>query len=332
MSHNLHTDQSTGQAAIAYAGQTPWHRHGQVITDPYDINAGLREAHIDFEVETVPMYQNIDTSGVEIEPSAVDGRVIIRRTDTLDPLGVASSRYSPFQTKDAVRFLEELLGKGKYKLEVAGALGKGERIWVLVKAEAEAVRIIGDDVVDKYFLIALGHDGQFNVVAMFTGIRVVCNNTLGAALNDAIDSIKIRHTGDVKSKASMAATLLRTAGIYFDEVSEQYRFLATKHIKAEALRSYMMEVCDQVVPYADTSSKVKNRIELYEKAHDTGLGSDLRGVRGTLWGAYNAVTEVVDHQLSETNKDPIKYMGFGTGKEIKRKALKLALDYANKLN
>ena len=332
MSHNLHTDQSTGQAAIAYAGQTPWHQYGQAITDPYDINAGLREAHIDFEVETVPMYHNIDTDGLEIEPSVVPNKVVIRRTDTLVPLGIASSRYRAFQTKDAVRFLDDLLGKGKFKLEVAGALGEGERIWILVKAEGEAVRIIGDDIVDKYFLVALGHDGQFNVVAMFTGIRVVCNNTLSAAIAAADDCIKIRHTGDVLGKASIAATLLRTAGVYFDEVSEQYRYLATKQVKQETLRRYLMDVCDQAVPYADTSQKVKNRIELYEKAHDTGLGSDLKGVRGTLWGAYNAVTEVVDHQLTAKSREPIKYMGFGTGRDIKRKALELAVEHADHMN
>lgn len=331
--HNLHIS-SEGKAAIAYAGATPWHRYGQKITDPYDINAGLQEACIDFEVETVPMYHNIDTGGLEIEPSVVPNRVVIRRTDTLVPLGTASSKYSPFQTKEAVQFLEKLLGKGKFKLEVAGALGEGERIWILVKAEEESLRIIGDDVVDKYFLVALGHDGQFNVVAMFTGIRVVCQNTLGAAIkaSEAAECIKIRHTGNVQMKADIAAELLKTSGKYFNEIADSYRWLATKHIKSAALQSYLMDVCDQSVPYVDASTQIKNRIELYQKAHDTGLGSDLKGVRGTLWAAYNCVTEVVDHQLAVNNKEPIKYMGFGTGRNIKRRALELALDHAAKMN
>jgi len=332
MSHNLHIDEASGQAAIAYAGATPWHQHGQIITDPYDIALALAEAHIDFEVETVPMYHNIDTGGSEVEPSVVPNKVVIRRKDNLVPLGTASSRYRCFQTKDAVRFLEGLLGKGKFKLEVAGALGEGERIWLLVKAEGESISIIGDDIVDKYFLVALGHDGQFNVVAMFTGIRVVCNNTLGAALREAAESIRIRHTGNVNQKADIAAALLRTSGIYFNEVTESYRFLASKHIKKESLLRYLMDVCEQAVPYSDVSSKVKNRIELYQAAHDTGLGSDLKGVRGTLWGAYNCVTEVVDHRLAAANKEPVKYMGFGTGRDIKRRALALALEHAEKLN
>lgn len=334
MSHDLHVDQATGEAAIAYAGATPWHQYGQVITDPYDLSLALAEAHVDFEVETVPMYHNIDEGGTEVVPEAVEGKVVIRRKDTLVPLGTASDRYRVCQTEDAVSFMKTLLGDGKVKLEVAGALGKGERVWFLVKIDEDAISILGDDIIERYFLVALGHDGQFNIVAMFTSVRVVCNNTLGAALRAGKDAecIKIRHTGDIDAKMRMAATLLRDSRIYFNEVTEAYRFLATKHLKKESLLAYLMEVCEQVVPYSDVSSKVKNRIELFQAAHDTGLGTDIKGVRGTLWGAYNAVTEVVDHKLAAGNKEPVKYMGFGTGREIKRRALAIAVEHAEKLN
>jgi phage/plasmid-like protein (TIGR03299 family) len=238
------------------------------------------------------------------------------------------------QTRDGMDFLNEVLGKGKVRLEVAGVLGQGERVWVLARIEGGQLPIIGDDVIEKFLLFALGHDGQFNFIAMFTPVRVVCQNTLTAAMDKAkVDEvIKIRHTGDVQAKLKLAANLLRNAGVFFTEVAESYRYLATKQVDTKVLLSYMMEVCEQSVPFESTSQKVKNRIELYQRAHETGLGSDIKGVRGTLWGAYNAVTEVVDHQLSLNKADPVKYMGFGTGRDIKRKALKTALAYADQMN
>lgn len=335
MSANIHTDKTTGEAAVAYTGATPWHRCGQVITDPYDLLAGLKQAHADFEVETVPMFHDI---GDETTPDGcfdrIPNRVVIRRTDTQVPLGVATDRYQPMQTRDGMDFLNEVLGKGKVRLEVAGVLGQGERVWVLVRLEGGQLPIIGDDVIEKFLLFALGHDGQFNFISVFTPVRVVCQNTLTAAMNKAkVDEvIKIRHTGDVQAKLKMAANLLRNAGVFFTEVAESYRYLASKQVDTKVLLSYMMEVCDQNVPFESTSQKVKNRIELYQRAHETGLGSDIKGVRGTLWGAYNAVTEVVDHQLSLNKADPVKYMGFGTGRDIKRKALTTALAYADQMN
>ena len=332
--HNLNKTAS-GEAAMAYTGATPWHRLGQVVEDPYDLEAGLSLAHADFEVETVPMYHNLGgPADPEITPEAIENRVVIRRADNLVPLGVATDRYKVMQTRDGMDFLKSLLGEGKVRLETIGVLGKGERVWVLAKLEGKQRQIVSDDVIEDYVMFALGHDGQFNFISMFTPIRIVCSNTLSGALRSAKqgECVKIRHTGDVQAKLRLAAELLSKAGVFFDEVTEGYRFLASKQIGERQLQSYMMEVCEQVVPYQDTSQKIKNRIELFTKAHDTGLGSDIAGVRGTLWGAYNAVTEVVDHRLAESNKDPIKYMGFGTGRDIKHRALKIALAHANASN
>ena len=334
--HNIHMDKTSGEAAIAYAGATPWHRHGQKIEDAdvHDVDAALAAAHADFTVETVPMFHNIDDSVPDGCFSAIGNRVVIRRTDTLVPLGVATDRYRCMQTADGMAFLKGILGEGKVAIEVVGVLGSGERVWVLAKVAEGQIPIIGDDVVEKYLLFALGHDGQFNFVGLFTPIRVVCHNTLTSALGAAKSSecVKIRHTGDVQAKLKMAASLLKNAGVFFNEVSESYRFLATKQVNEKVLLDYMMKVCEQRIPYQDTSQKVKNRIELYQKAHEVGVGSDMKGVRGTLWGACNAVTEVVDHKLAADNKEPVKYMGFGTGRDIKRRALSIALDVAKKLN
>lgn len=49
----------------------------------------------------------------------------------------------------------------------------------------------------------------------------------------------------------------------------------------------------------------------------------MKHVRGTLWGAYNAVTEYVDH---DKGADNLSYMAFGRGSEIKQRAFTNAKD------
>ena len=70
-------------------------------------------------------------------------------------------------------------------------------------------------------------------------------------------------------------------------------------------------------------------LELYA----VGQGSDLPGVRGTAWGAYNVVTEWVDHHypLLESGKvsgTRTTSVLFGRYAELKRRALTEALMFA----
>jgi hypothetical protein len=63
--------------------------------------------------------------------------------------------------------------------------------------------------------------------------------------------------------------------------------------------------------------------ELFE----TGIGTDLPGVRGTLWAAYNGITQWVDREsYTSRNKEPLNSIWFGEGERIKR----LAFDAAAK--
>ena len=62
---------------------------------------------------------------------------------------------------------------------------------------------------------------------------------------------------------------------------------------------------------------------------EEGRGNGLAGIRGTLWAAYNGVTELVDHHLAYANAaQRMESICFGEGERTKCLAFAVAQRYA----
>src|SRR5690606_10854332 len=57
-----------------------------------------------------------------------------------------------------------------------------------------------------------------------------------------------------------------------------------------------------------------------------GRGAELS--RGTLWGAYNAVTEYITHERGRSDDARVESAWFGEGARLARRALDVALEFA----
>ncbi len=69
--------------------------------------------------------------------------------------------------------------------------------------------------------------------------------------------------------------------------------------------------------------KSRNRVE---ELIETGLGTDIPGVKGSAWGVYNAYTEWLDHEKSiRGNSTNWERSTFGSGASDRSKALKALL-------
>jgi phage/plasmid-like protein (TIGR03299 family) len=256
---------------------------------------------------------------------AIPDRYALRRTDTKDVLGIVTGFYKPCQNHDAFGFFDGVFGKGKARYEVAGVLGKGEKVWLLAKLPGDFT-VGKEDLIGKYLLLTNGHDTNEPIRAKFTPIRVVCQNTLTAALSRSENEVRIQHIGDVPGKLEVAGKLMKAAGIYFDDLQTVFTgFLRTK-IKEQAVRDYAVRVLnDDTKRFKDLGTAGRKHVEAIQKSHELGRGADIRGVRGTLWGAYNAVTEYVDH---ERTKQDIGFVLHGRGSEIKARAFSIAQQMA----
>jgi phage/plasmid-like protein (TIGR03299 family) len=176
MAHMI--DTTTGTAAIAFAGQTPWHGLGQALTPDASIETWTREAGLNYTVNESPVLFQTDATTM---PEEFKGRKVLHRSDTGGALAVVSDGYRVVQPADVMGFFGKLVELGGFQMETAGVLSHGRRVWALAKVN-QGADVIEGDTVRPYVLLGTSYDGTMATVAKFTSIRVVCNNTITAAL------------------------------------------------------------------------------------------------------------------------------------------------------
>ena len=149
------------------------------------------------------------------------------RTDYNIPLGIVKERYTPVQNTEAFNFFNNAIGKNKALWQTAGFFGNGERIFVSAKLPKNI--FVQDDVIENYLVFTTSHDGSSGVKILFTPIRIVCENTLNAAIHDSTNYISFRHTKSVHNNLDIAAEILETCNNKIANLQEQ--FILMKKIK-----------------------------------------------------------------------------------------------------
>ena len=329
MAHNI-----TEKDSLAYAGETPWHGIGKSLVGlatPVDM---LREAGLEWQVQTMMLYIN------DIGYRAVPDFVGIQRADTGDILGVASNGYKVLQNSQAFDIVDALVAEGGAVVEVAGSIREGRMAWALSRLPGE-FEVVKGDTVRPYFLLAWGHDGKHGVAGVLTPVRVVCNNTLTAALGkkwSRTAQIYFRHFGDLKVRIAEAHKALGIVKTQVETTKIAYQSLAAHRMGQADLVEYFSDLFPSPTASRDeTPDAFERRMDSWRGLQNDlvhlywqGAGNDTATVSGTAWAAYNAVTEYLDHdyptlksgEISVTRQQSVL---FGQKAAVKAQALTNAL-------
>jgi phage/plasmid-like protein (TIGR03299 family) len=312
MSHNINS--------LFYYEEKPWHHLGKKVEAAQTSAGAIVAAGLDWRVNKVQLQR---TDGVEVNAFATV------REDTRATLGVVGYVYRPLQNKEAFSFFDAIVGEKAAIYHTAGALGDGETVWILAKLPGY-IRVVGDDVSEKYLLLANRHDGGGAVRVQFTPIRVVCQNTLNIALTGAERSFRARHTGALGQRVKTVQDYLGIVDAKSALFEEAARKLATVQLTQEAWKNYAK--ASGLVPETPEGERPSSRayqiIEDVSRLFERGKGQDLPGARGTAWGAFNAVVEYVDYVRSTRNDKRAESLLFGSGAQIKQAAWDNALALA----
>jgi len=297
-----------------FVAKGAWHGLGNTLQQPPTTKDAIVQAGLDWRVIEKPCDKPVGTA------APIQQKQLVRDRDE-KVLGTVDCDYTSLQNQDAFRWFDPLIKKGGMTLEAAGSLQGGRRVWVLAKIARTEGRVGLSDLIHSYLLLHNSHDGSTAVWLKFTPIRVVCMNTLAGAASGRFQdlwkkrSACIPHTAPLQDQMAKVQSLVDLNKLEFQMSVEDYQAMADQEVNEDLLSTYLSNVLGTVQP--------KQRPEWSQLLTNFERG---RGNHGrTLWDAYNAVTEWIDHQQTAPAEQRLWSSWFGTGATLREKAHREAI-------
>jgi len=327
-------DEAAFASVVRDVRERPWHGKGTFVDKAMTSAEAIQLAGLDFKVEKFPVYTKVGKKEHHFED-----KFSTVRTDTEDILGLVGGRYQPVQNTEAFDFFDTIVGKGAAIFETAGALGKGETIFITAKLPKH-IKLVKDgkeDVIEQYLFLKNSHDGSSAIVCDFTPIRVVCNNTLNMALaGKTANRIYIKHTSTAVERLKEAHRVMGMIDTVSGYINDVFKKMSTTKLNDTQLKEYiaavmspqekMISIGDWEKHYSKKLVNLTDEIFDYAKGNATQL---LPTTAGTVFGAYNAITGYYQNMKSYDDADEKMWSMImsdnGTARKKTNKAFDLAL-------
>lgn len=304
-----------------------WHGLGEVIEGTLPASEAFQRAQALFPVGLIKLQAVDSTDGSTID---IDDRRAIWRPDTKAILGIASDHYEPIPNSQLLRFAEAI--REEVDMDTVVVLRGGAKVAFTAKLRGSSYQVVAGDKIHRNIVGYLGHDGKTAFGGMFTNVRVVCANTLGFAQSDASRTGKqfaIRHNANDIAQIDTVLQNIDMARQSFAQVVDDYQAMQHVPMSFDLYRNWLEKVY-QVPSKKDRAGRIEDlprKWKQLEKAWHYGLGSDIPGVRDTVYAGLNAVTEVESSMKTEgAGKRRMHSALFGGGSQIIKQAHKLALE------
>lgn len=297
-----------------------WHEVGQRVDKELTSAEAIKASGLDYTLEKRPLF--CDNNGENV---IAENKMAIYNPINNKIIGIVSdNKYKIIQNIEAFDFFDNVVKTGEAVYNSVGALGNGEKIWLLAKLPSNMLYFGNQDIVEKYLLLTNSHDGKESLYMYFTPIRVVCQNTLNASLKDRSDGISIRHCGNIEAKVKTAREALGLALDFYTNLEANFKAFTEKKLTKDDCEKYFDSVLEINENEDDNSTHKINARDNIKALAERGKGTDIEGVKGSLWGAYNAVTEYADHYKT-VRGNRMESLLFGSGAELKKRAFNEAL-------
>ena len=264
----------------------------------------------------------------------------IVRNDNNHCLGVVSTKYHSLENKDMENFCNTLEKAGA-TYENHGEFKDGRIIWAQYSHNDlpsldmnEGKENTPEDKVKSKILVANGHAGEMSVSMLSTTIRIICQNTFIAAMQEGTAYFKQRHTRVVKDSVLQFQDKIEQMSIATKEVLDSFNRWNEIKITDDAAMTIVNKAIQ--IPELPTVTKKKDRVQGQMFLSQRGFNNRERAMlcynqdmaNGSLWGAFNAVTYYVDH---DSGKRKDYYKDFGNGNLIKKRAYNLCSAYERRV-
>ena len=293
MAHQI--DHSKGKAAFISYQKPAWHGLGKVFNQEISIEQALKESGLDFHVDKLPNIHRLG-NGSEI---VSDSSFFTVRTDVQKVLGTRlGPDYTVYQNMEALDIVDELLKTKKVTIETVGAIDDGRKVFTCLKL-TDSIVVDGTDEVEQYVLLANSHDGSLAITAMPTNVRVVCANTLSAALSGTKGAHKIRHTKNAADRVKEAFTIMGLLEDNSKVNAAAYNAMKANSLTKQEFFDYIGNIFITAEEIAGLqqgnkdvlSTRKQNTIAEVLQYANTGVGqAEALGNSLNMWFGFNAIT------------------------------------------
>lgn len=306
-----------------------WHKLGIIFPEDEIIipSEAAKRVSGDLVFARQPLYY--DLPGEKGKKNDSENFAIIRLPTKEDPhpmvLGITSERWHLTPYHEMASALDKM-DTSIFKVETAGLLSGGSLLFIALRGEDWSV--LGKDAMQTYFLLNLSLTPGIGHRVLHTNVRVVCNNTNEAALASSQIQLRIPHGADAKQQIGLAGDLVQRFRNAQEETKRIFDVFASTPAPAETVNA----IHAAAWPEPRLPAKLRmlknvvgqEGIEVFKRgldpvlftslttaqeAHDRALerckevreagierfeSFEPQELRGTVWAAYNAVTEVAD--------------------------------------
>ena len=254
-----------------------------------------------------------------------DNQYCTYRDDYKIPLGMVKGKYTIVQNSAAFKFFDTVIGENSAIWQTACFFVNGERIFVSAKLPDNI--LVHGDPVENYLVFTNSHDGSSGVRVLFTPIRVICQNTLNAAIRTSTNSFSIRHTESVHKNIELAHEVLGITKKKIEATEYAYKILSDIKVTDDDVVKY---ICENNLTDTELNNLLNTGHTYKELLYRNGLavsdsgisirrlntivdtfdyyqnGIGQKEIAGTAWGAFNAISGYYSNV--DTSTDGIKRM------------------------
>lgn len=313
MAHNLNIDEKTGEASLYLLKEKAWHGLGQVAEEAKSSEEVIKIAHLDWDVIKSPNFVQIGEDFMKC------GSISTVRSDNGAVLGNRlTNDYTVVQNSEAFKFMDSLVvNASDIKYETAGALGKGEVVFVTAKLPGYLRIGKSDDVIDKYFILANSHDASSQLTLFFSLIKPVCNNTLSAAMRQCTNRVAVRHTASIQQQLELGRKLMEMSLTYSDALQGVLTRLAEVRVDEKYVKDFaygLFLTPEEIIRLADDELGTRKLRTINEILESFELAPGQDEHKGTALNLFNGVTSYLQNVKTYRSQDR-KFKGLNLGGE-----------------
>lgn len=294
MAHEI--DETGGIARAAFARTPAWHGLGKVVPDSMTVEEAIEYAGLDWEVHPEPIYFKDDAAGEVSAMRMIPEKRAIIRQDSRECTGIVSDKWTPVQNRQLGEFIKSVTDQGA-RLEAAGSLRGGKRVWFLLDLK-RTYEVLKGDPVCSYLVFGNGHDGTTLLRGLGTETRVVCSNTWAMALDGANErkGISFRHDGTITNYVAKAKAYIDSLFHTSEKRKEESQALAkmVRMKDADMAEFFVRRLNRMQIKEEKDQKRALDHLARFAASETNTKG----GMAGTGWATFQIWSEFLDYRPS----------------------------------